>query len=515
MNVAVPPAPSGLSAVDRQWGGLAAGRTYLLVGRAGAGRSALAFQIVKAAVDDGTKCLVISPRAPEALVDVANGVGLDLGQAHRWGRLRLLRIPPAAELAKRGAAGLAKSYRDLVGLVEADRPGRVVIEDFTPLVQFDTFERFREAFSTLVSDLRDLDATLVVGLGDPANDASRHLLDVVSTLVDGTIQLSASGHLLLQTPPPAPSGALPEADRPEEAGAPPEADEAEATEPPVAEDEPESEEARSFEEEATPLASPEPPAESRPLASTNDGASVETDGPQPAGRPMPPPVHVAAPLDAGPPPTDVVPPPPVDPDLLLPSQDTFGVDPADAIMGQGFLADSTGGKPLAPALPASGVVPAFPLSPSQPFQLPPPAALPTFKPLGRRPAPSPADAFRAALGSAFEARAGGAGFLVVALRMEPEAPEAAHFPEVEAGLRSALDADASLLVDAERKRAIVLLPSPGPDAGPHLFDALQVHLGAALGDEAEAVLASIGAVTVPDGQPFTSAPDLMAYAFEG
>jgi KaiC/GvpD/RAD55 family RecA-like ATPase len=232
--IAPTPSPSGLDAVDRQWGGLAAGRAYLLVGRAGAGRSALALQTVRAAVEAGERSLVISPRPPEELVTVGKGVGIDLAKAHAEKKLRLLRIPKAADLAARGPEGLAKSYRDLVGLVASDRPDRVVIEDFTPLVQFDTFERFHEAFGGLVGALREQGATLVIGLGDPANDASRRLLEVVEGLVDGTIRLGAGGDLVLGTParpdypsndgasveaepppPPAPEPAAPEPATPE------------------------------------------------------------------------------------------------------------------------------------------------------------------------------------------------------------------------------------------------------------------------------------------------------------
>ncbi len=517
MTVAASPTPSGLPAVDRQWGGLAAGRAYLLVGRAGAGRSSLAFQMARAAVEDGTTCLVISPRTPEALVEVARHVGLDLPRAHGSGRLRLLRIPPAADLAKRGPEGLAAAYRDLVGLVERDRPGRVVIEDFTPLVQFDTFERFRTAFSTLLDDLRALDATLVVGLGDPTNDASRHLVDVIGRLVDGAIQLSDTGDLLLSTPQtgeaPAASGeptATPhDGDAPDPTPAP--------DGPPPAAPGP----------EAAPPAAPAPegpesqadafPSPADGVVSTNDGASVETEAPRPSLRAAAP-SEPAAPFEDGLPRTEIVLPLPADPDLHLPpTRDMFGADPIEDIMSQGFLADSaSGGQTPGAARMAS---PSFPL-PARPASGAPSADLPAFAPLGAstRPsasAPSPADAFRAHLASAFEARDAGAPFLVVAVRIEPAQAEAAQFPAVEAALRSALREEDEILVDATRKRAIVLLPSGTAPTGEALFAALQKHLRAALGAQAEAVLGAVGAVTVPDGRPFSSAQDLMAYAFEG
>lgn len=484
---AVTPSPSGLPAVDRQWGGLAAGRAYLLVGRAGSGRSALALQTVRAAVEAGERCLVISPREPQALVEIGQSVGLDLPTAHGAGHLRLLRIPQAADLAARGPEGLARSYRDLVALVTSDRPDRVVIEDFTPLVQFDTFERFHEAFAGLVSDLRELGTTLVIGLGDPANDASRRLLEVVETLVDGTIRLGAGGDLVLTTPA---DPAYPSNDGASVEAVPPPAVPAPA--PPA----------------------PEPvldlPAAPAPLNegfsttfSAPAGAPPELPAPSTAEPAEPSTVHAFAPEAAGasgpggPPTTEVIPPPNPDPSLLAPPADPFGQDPADALLAQGYLADSRGGEVV-------GQIPSAPAGP------------PAFAPLGSASsATDPGVAFRTALDEAFAARASGTPFVVVALRMDPAAAEAAHFGAVEAGLRSALRAPDRLLADAPRRRAAVVLPASGPDAAQALFAGLQAHLRTTLGSGADRVLQAIAAVTVPDGQPFQTSAELVAYAFGG
>ena len=528
MTVDASIAPSGLPDVDRQWGGFASGHTYLLVGRAGAGRAALAFQTVRASVDAGTKCLVLSPRPPEALVEVARGVGLDLAQAHGAGQLRVLRIPPAAELAKRGADSLEKSYRDLVGLVDADRPGRVVIEDFTPLIQFDTFERFRRAFEQLVGDLRERGATLVIGLGDPANDASRRLVDVVSTLVDGTVRLSASGNVSLDAPADAPSDPDREttaADTPTDGplAAPDEAPSA----PEPAGPDASMEDAFGLEIEED-FSAPSPPAPPPgPEESTNDGSRYDTDPPRPTAPSesaptvsLPPAPAAATATASGPPATDIVAPPPADPDLLLPPDDAFGADPADAIVDQGYLADSNGMELPRPAAPPHPPAQAAPVAAPAPPTAPAPGAggpLPAFAPLGvpAAPAPSPAEIFQTSLDAAFNARDAGTPFLVVALRMEPAQPQAAHFGSVETGLRAASRETDRVLVDAVRKRAIVLLPSSGPEAGQVLFAGLQAHLRAALGAEADAVLGAIGAVTVPNGQPFGSSRELLDYAFAG
>ena len=533
---AATPSPSGLAAVDRQWGGLAAGRTYLLVGRAGAGRSALALQTVRAAADADQRCLVISPRSPDELVEVGHEVGLDLAAAHTAGTLRLLRIPKAADLAARGSEGLAKSYRDLVALVASDDPARVVIEDFTPLVQFDTFERFHDAFAGLVGALREQGVTLVIGLGDPANDASRRLLDVVEGLVDGTIHLGAGGDLVLGTPgradypsndgasvdavpPPAPEPpaavALPAppapapSPLPDPVAAPPPAEpEPTAFAPAPTSSEPPSPEPARPDHSTTFAPSPAGEPESSFAPPFAPETSAPTVPPEPSAPAFPPaPQSALAPSASGEPPyTDVVAPPPPDPSLLAPSADAFGNDAADSLFAQGYLADSRGSALSAP--------PAAPAMPSLPAM---PPGLPAFAPLGGSvptSAPDAGIAFRTALDAAFASR-GTTPFVVIALRMDPAVPDATHFDTVEAGLRSGLRPTDRLLVDAPRKRAAVVLPDSGPDAAQALFGSLQAHLRTTLGADAERVLQSVGAVTVPDGQPFQTSAELVNYAFEG
>ena len=520
---AATPLPSGLPAVDRQWGGLVTGHTYLLVGRAGAGRSALALQIVRAVTEAGERCLVISPRAPEALVEVAHGVGLDLAEAHAAGRLRLLRIPPAADLASRGSDGLAAAYRDLVALVASDRPSRVVIEDFTPLVQFDTFERFHDAFSDLVGALRDQDVTLVIGLGDPANEASQRLLDVVETQVDGTIRLGDDGDLVLGVP--ARVSYPPDTDFPPSDGASVE------TSVPVpqaagpAPTEPLSDAAADADgshEEVDPFAAlavsdPEPSQGIQSASAANESAegfetTFAVSGMQPeaaeapTGAAAPPPEARLAPGASGPGgplETEIVPPPPPDPSLLGAGSDTFPDDPADALFEQGFLVDS-GRQPGVIAPP-----PPVPSTASAP-------APPSFASLGTTaPASSRAPEFRSTLDAAFARRTAGGPFLVVALRMDPASPSASHFGALEESLRSALRSGDALWSDASRTRLAVVMPESEPDAGQALFASLQSALRDALGATAEDVLQSVAAVTIVNGDPFESAGDLLAYAVGG
>ena len=530
--------PSGLQAIDARWGGLSTHGAYLLVGRADGGRSALSLQIVRGAVDADARCLLISPRAPETLVELGARVGLDLGDAHRTGRLRLLRIPDAAVLAERGSDGLDKAYQDFVSLVRTDRPDRVVIEDFTPLVQFDSFDRFETAFTALADGIRELGATLVVGLGEPANATSRQLLDVVSRHVDASIELDTASRQIRLTrheaaplddepaysaapPQPEPAPSETSAPQPEASTAPADAQPAPLPSgapvghaPSVARPQP-SEQPAPQPEAAAPSARDAhasvpapPPAGASPMPAASPPPELEVETPDRHSPPTPAPVASEAPsappdlvpsaLEAFQPEDDdaypvegVTAAPPADPALHGDAEDRFGTAP-DTVLVHGYLVDS-------------GPIPPPPKPQSAP---------PAFASLGSTESMSAADAFRAALDHSFAVRVTGTPFLVVAIRMEASAPESVYFPTVTEGLRDALRPQDKLLVDEDRRRAVVLLPASQADAAQALFGRLQTHLQRALDDEAAGVLQAVGAVSVPDGQPFSSSRDLMAYAYE-
>ena len=496
--------PSGLKVVDARWGGLSATGAYLLVGRADGGRTALALQLVRGAVDSDARCLVISPRAPEELLKLAPSVGLDLGDAHKTGRLRLLRIPSADALAQHGSDGLDKAYQDFVTLVRSDRPDRVVIEDFTPLVQFDSFERFEVAFTRLAQDIAELKATLVVGLGEPANSTSRQLLDVVKRHVDASIELDAESRQIRLTKQeaapleedPTPPVASP---TPEPSPTPPPEPEPTVSETPAPSDPPALSPSAPIDDDS--VASPTDTAQDEPEASTQaepiDEEESAPEAPMPVAEapaaeadPAPEP-EASEPQDSGYPVAGVTAAPLADPSLHEEPQDLFGVDPS-SVLTHGYLVDS--GAIAPPERPSA----------------PPP----TFSSLGGATEADPAEEFRTALDNSFAVRVTGTPFLVVAVRMEASAPESVYFPTVAEGLHSALRAQDRILVDENRHRAVVLLPASQADAAQDLFSGLQSHLRRALGDAAAGVLRAVGAVSVPDGQPFTSSRDLMAYAYE-
>ena len=473
MLTAPPLAPSGVSAVDARWGGLRTGGTYVVVGAAADGRDSLTLQMVRAVVDGGGRCLLLSPRDPAVLRTAARAVGLDLAEAHAGGRLRLLRMPAASSLRTQGDDGMDRAFDDLAGLVRGDRPDRVVIEDLGPLFGFDDPARLGAALQRLATSLRPIDATLVVGISTPADTADAQRVAAAETIATGTLRivtdagprrLALSVHRGDDDAPDA------TADAPARPAATPSA--AQPATPPA----------------ATPPAATSPAPEASPLT-----ADAPTE---PASVPPSPPVRTALPTlepepvhDTGILPADLSAPPEVDPGLLSDTTDVFGVDAAASFLEQGFLVDSALGG-IAGRVPSAAPPP------------PPPPPAKASPPLDR-------SSLGALLDAAFMS---GQPFTVVAARMAPTSPHAPHFPAVAEGLQAGLGPADGLHVDTAGLRAVALVRNTS-DAAP-LFAALQRRIRTSLGELGAEVLASVGAAQIPNGAPFKDAAGLLAYALD-
>ncbi len=518
-------------------------------------------------------CLLLSPRETGALAEAARTAGVDIAALHKTGRLRVLRIPSAPDLAAKGNAGLDAAYRDLAALAARANAHRVVIEDFTPLVQYTTFAAFDTAFESLRTTLAKTGAAFLLGLGEPANEPSKRLLDIVAARVDATVRVASGENgrevTVEEAPEPAaqrpadasprpadpePQAPVPQAATPAPTPAPEAADPAPVARPDATpEATPEDPFAHTADPTPTPAAAsdffsaePTQPFAAQPVSpASSDGASFPIDEPLAPAAPEPPlGMEIPAPpfgignaslshavsetfepstpstprasrgmVTAG---IEIAPPP--DPDLLAPTADPFGRDPGTAFFDNGYLVDSKG----APTIPVTTVhQEAYPEVFTLPAPAPEaaprtPAAMPSF---GAIPTAPPADddgagATRRALDEAFSAREVGTPFLVVAARMEPAQPESISFETVIDGLRKALPSHGTLYADSARLRSLLVLPGADAAGAQKIFATLQQHLQQHLGLQAAATLQAVAAITVPDGQPFGSSEELWAYAVE-
>ena len=97
--------------------------------------------------------------------------------------------------------------------------------------------------------------------------------------------------------------------------------------------------------------------------------------------------------------------------------------------------------------------------------------------------------------------------------MPADASEAAWFPLVEQGIRTALHKDDTLLVDRERRQLAAVLLDRGAEAARPLFANLVAYLRDHIANAA-AVSHRISVFTAPNGRPFEDGASFLARVYD-
>jgi hypothetical protein len=478
---------SGIGPVDAAWGGLARPGAYLVVGAAAQGRLDLTTRIVGAGAAAEEPTLLFSAREPVAILALARQAGVDLDAAGE--RVHLKGVPLGAQLAALGEDGLS---RMLESLAESARgTARVVVEDFTPFVRFRSFDAFGQAFQKLVHAVDGHGATLVLGLGEPANDGSRRLLDFVEQTVSGTIRLADGGRVLHLIPGQAHASLEAQVAWDRTAVAP------------------------SVSDDVAPSPAPRLVDEGEHVEEFRDHAADGYGGTD------------ADALDAGALVVSAIPPEP----FGYPAAERTGGDgelwasiqaveaPASSGDGRvepvsgGFLIDSdhlgiTLPEPVTPPDAPVESASIEPAEPERPEATPVRGAGESLMSVPDFGSEDPEAGFTVDLDEAYHSAQ---PFLVIALRVAPDSPHFHHFPTVADGFLGALTGSDRALVRDDEARLIAILPAAPADAPQRLMAAVRDHLSGLLGARAESVFRSVGVLVLPQGQPFDEPQALLDY----
>jgi archaellum biogenesis ATPase FlaH len=181
---------TGIDVLEDAWAGLYRGAAYLLYGRVRDGRNLVALKMVRTALASGQTCMLVSPRHPRDIAIQGSSLGLDLDGACRDGSLRVLRTPQGLD-AEAGDETIAAALDTLRRASEDARVDLLVIEDFTPFVRFQEFDSLRAALLLFLDSLGQIDTTTVLCLGEPANVHSREIVAFLRSHSAGAIHIAA------------------------------------------------------------------------------------------------------------------------------------------------------------------------------------------------------------------------------------------------------------------------------------------------------------------------------------
>ncbi|UCG86520.1 MAG: hypothetical protein JSW71_21910 [Gemmatimonadota bacterium] len=157
---------SGIEPLDRRLGGMHAGGVYVIAGAPGSGKLTCVTQFLNAGIQSGDQVALLSGTRPDHLFERASHWGLDLEQAWRRGRLRLLGFTPDFERRLVSAPDPQDVFDELSDLVGPGvkrigiDPGKQLWETRAGTSLSSRFTHWAErtgitAWATLGSDLKD------------------------------------------------------------------------------------------------------------------------------------------------------------------------------------------------------------------------------------------------------------------------------------------------------------------------------------------------------------------------
>ena len=126
--------PSGIPPIDQQLYGLVPGRTYVLSGAPGTGKSVACLQFLAAALNAGERAAILTQDDPEDVLSQSEFLSLDLMNAVESERLILLRFQLDFSRRFSRAPSPDAAFTELRKLLGAEAPTRLVIDSVVPFI---------------------------------------------------------------------------------------------------------------------------------------------------------------------------------------------------------------------------------------------------------------------------------------------------------------------------------------------------------------------------------------------
>ena len=185
---------SGIPLVDKVWGGLYKGGTYMLVGARKSGRTLLSLQYAMESARQNNVCLYFTSMRPKDLLIQAASIDLDLQAYMNQNLIIVVRVATPSDLFESGNIDdfLAEYLNDIVTVVDQYNPHKVVFDELTPFIGFNDLSLLQYSFSKTCEAIEESGITSLYVVAEPASEASQAIVDTLNTSATGIIKLDIS-----------------------------------------------------------------------------------------------------------------------------------------------------------------------------------------------------------------------------------------------------------------------------------------------------------------------------------
>lgn len=191
--------PSGFSLIDKKWGGVYRGGSYLLVGPRKSGRTLLGIQLAKQCAKNNEVCIYFTNMRPKDLMIHAASIGFDIQKAMNRNLVIVVRVaaPTEAYETYNPDEYLIEYLNDILTVVKEYNPHRIVFDELTHYVGFNNLHLMRDVFLNNLEIIEDRDITSFFVMGEAATGKAKEITDTITECVTGIIQIKKSNNMVL------------------------------------------------------------------------------------------------------------------------------------------------------------------------------------------------------------------------------------------------------------------------------------------------------------------------------
>lgn len=183
--------PSGFSFIDKNWGGVYRGGSYIVVGPRKSGRTLVGLQFALEAAKNAEVCLFFTMMRPKDLMIQAASLNFDIQSYMNQNLIIVVRVAPPNDIYEMYNPDdyLVEYFNDIVTVVNQYNPTRIIFDELTPFVGFKELDYLRDTFLHTLEVIEERDITSMFIISEPATQKAQSIVEGLSQFVTGLIQL--------------------------------------------------------------------------------------------------------------------------------------------------------------------------------------------------------------------------------------------------------------------------------------------------------------------------------------
>jgi KaiC/GvpD/RAD55 family RecA-like ATPase len=186
---------SGFNFIDKNWGGVYRGGSYLIVGPRKSGRTLLGLQFALETAKTAEVCLYFTIMRPKDLMIQAASLNFDIQSYMNQNLIIVVRVAAPNDIYEvyNPDDYLVEYFNDIITVVEQYHPTRIIFDELTPFVGFKNLDYLRDTFLNTLEYIEDNDITSMFVISEPATQKAISIVESLTQYVTGVVHLKKEG----------------------------------------------------------------------------------------------------------------------------------------------------------------------------------------------------------------------------------------------------------------------------------------------------------------------------------